>query len=48
MGRPEGPPWYEGDCAFFRQRIADSPRDGSVLSPETVFQAVRAFGLVED
>jgi hypothetical protein len=48
LGRPEGPPWYEGDCAFFRQRIVDSPRDGSVLAPEAVFGAVRAFGLVED
>ncbi|MDD8026899.1 MAG: hypothetical protein PHI34_10310 [Acidobacteriota bacterium] len=48
LGRPPGPPWYEGDCVFFQYRIVDSPRDGSVLAPETVFQAVRDFGRVED
>lgn len=48
LGRPEGPPWFEGDSAFFRQRIVDSPRDDSVLTPEAVFDAVRNFGRVED
>lgn len=46
LGRPLGPPWFEGDNAFFRQRIVDSPRDGSVLSAAEVDRAVRAFGQV--
>jgi hypothetical protein len=31
-GRPAGPPWYEGDNAFFDYRIIDSPRDGTSLT----------------
>ncbi|MCX6561300.1 MAG: hypothetical protein NTZ26_12400 [Candidatus Aminicenantes bacterium] len=48
LGRPAGPPWYEGAGAFFEYRIVDSPRDESVLAPAVVFEAVKAFGRVED
>jgi hypothetical protein len=47
LGRPPGPPWFDGEGAFFRQRIVDSPRDGSVLDPETVERAVREYGRAE-
>jgi hypothetical protein len=46
--RPPGPLWFEGNNAFFRQRIVDSPRDGSVLTAAEVDRAVRAFGRVTD
>ncbi len=48
LGRPPGPPWFEGNNAFFRQRIVDSPRDGSVLTASEVDRAVREFGRVAD
>ena len=47
LGRPPGPPWYEGACAFFEYRIVDSPRDESVLDSETVERAVWEFGRAE-
>jgi hypothetical protein len=48
QGRPHEPLWFEGDNAFFRKRIVDSPRDGSVLTAAAVDRAVRAFGRVAD
>lgn len=42
--RPPGPPWYEGDNAFFDYRIIDSPQDGTSLTTEDVLEAVLAFG----
>ncbi len=48
LGLPPGPPWFVGDNAFFRQRIVDSPRDGSVLEAAAVARAVREFGRVEE
>lgn len=44
LGRPVGPPWYEGDCPFFSYRIVDSPQDGSDLSAGEVLAAVLEFG----
>ncbi|MGD0781891.1 MAG: hypothetical protein ABSA30_03420 [Candidatus Aminicenantales bacterium] len=44
LGRPAGPPWYEGDCPFFGHRIVDSPQDGSDLSAPEVLSAVVEFG----
>jgi len=43
LGRPEGPPWYEGANAFFDYRIVDSPRDGTALAAEEVLDAVLVF-----
>lgn len=43
-GRPAGPPWYEGDNAFFDYRIIDSPRDGTSLTTADVLETVLAFG----
>lgn len=44
IGRNAGPPWYEGDNAFFDYRIIDSPQDGTSLTTEDVLEAVLAFG----
>ena len=44
LGRPAGPPWYEGDCPFFGHRIVDSPQDGSDLTAPEVLAALLEFG----
>ena len=44
IGRAAGPPWYEGDNAFFDYRIIDSPRDGTSLLTEEVLDTLLAFG----
>jgi hypothetical protein len=43
-GRPAGPPWYEGDNAFFEYRIIDSPQDGTSLTTADVLDSLLAFG----
>lgn len=36
-------PWYDGNCAFFENRIVVSPRDGSVLAFDDVVEEVKKF-----
>ncbi len=36
-------PWYDGNCAFFENRIVVSPRDGSVLEFDEVVEEVKKF-----
>jgi hypothetical protein len=36
-------PWYDGNCAFFENRIVVSPRDGSVLMFDDVVEEVKKF-----
>jgi len=43
-GAPLGPPWFEGNNAFFNFRIVDSPADGSVLALSEVLDLVLEFG----
>ena len=40
---PFGNAWYDGNCAFFENRIVVSPRDGTVLSYEDVIEEVKKF-----
>jgi len=35
--------WYDGNCAFFENRIVVSPRDGTVLAYEDVVEEVKKF-----
>jgi len=43
LNRPFDNPWYDGNCAFFENRIVVSPRDGSVLAIEDVIEEVKKF-----
>jgi hypothetical protein len=43
MNLPFDNPWYDGNCAFFQNRIVVSPRDGSVLAYEDVVEEVKKF-----
>jgi hypothetical protein len=43
MNVPFDNPWYDGNCAFFQNRIVVSPRDGSVLAYEDVIEEVKKF-----
>ncbi len=35
--------WYDGNCAFFENRIVVSPRDGSVLMFDDIVEEVKKF-----
>lgn len=35
--------WYDGNCAFFENRIVVSPRDGSVLAFDDIVEEVKKF-----
>ena len=35
--------WYDGNCAFFENRIVVAPRDGTVLAYEEVVEEVKKF-----
>jgi CRISPR/Cas system CSM-associated protein Csm2 small subunit len=42
-GLPFENSWYDGNCAFFENRIVVSPRDGTVLGYEDVVEEVKKF-----
>ena len=39
-GLPPSPGWYDGNCAFFEQRIVVSPKDGTVLAQEEILDVL--------
>jgi len=43
-GGPPSPGWYDGNCAFFEQRIVVSPRDGTALAQEEILDVLLAYG----
>jgi hypothetical protein len=43
-GGTSSPGWYDGNCAFFEQRIVVSPRDGTVLNQEEILDVLLEFG----
>jgi len=44
LQRPPSPGWYDGNCAFFGQRIVVSPRDGTVLNQEEILEVLLDYG----
>jgi hypothetical protein len=44
LGRDPSPGWYDGNCAFFMQRIVVSPRDGTSLALEEILEVLLDYG----
>lgn len=44
IGGPPSPGWYDGNCAFFEQRIVVSPRDGTALAQEEILDILLDYG----
>jgi hypothetical protein len=48
IGRSPSPGWYDGNCAFFEQRIVVSPRDGTALALEEILGVLLDYGRPSD
>jgi hypothetical protein len=44
IGRSPSPGWYDGNCAFFEQRIVVSPRDGTALILKEILEVLLDYG----